>query len=198
MTADYLILVDPGHAEGRGRGILCCDTAGIDAGKVNALVTHARGLVAVAMTLERACALDLPPMRGAIQRGDRPMTLANVESIACKETGISARERALTLNALGGWGASPADFSSPGHIIVTVVPKRLPTEGSAPILSELAFQFFAKERGALAIAWSDILDDEGELADVEACRALAREIGAQLLETGALDKRIPAPSSAAA
>lgn len=110
MSDRFLILVDPAYDHGRGRGILCRDTAGIGPNDVNVMIMRACGLEAVAVPLEPAFALDLSPMPGAVQRIGRPMTYANVESIACRETGISTEERALTLRTLGAWDAAPADF----------------------------------------------------------------------------------------
>lgn len=174
------ILVDPAARGGRGRGILFADAARITAEDVNAMVTHARGLIAVAMPQARICALDLPPMPGASMRAGRPLTFANVEARTCTATGISAAERAETLRALAALSASPADFVAPGHVIVTAVLDRIAPDGEGVPLSERAHRLAARQ-GALAIAWADVLADHGDLASTAECEALAQRQGFALL-----------------
>lgn len=176
------ILVDEGRGGEGGRGVVFVDTARLTAADVALMATYARGVISVALPLERACALDLAPMRGGTIRPGRPITYASVEALACTETGISAAERCTTLRALGAWHAGPGDFCSPGHVIVTVVARRLATEGPALPLNERAFHLAVRESGALAIAWCDILDKHGEVASVHECRRLAGQLGLRLVE----------------
>lgn len=185
----FMVMVAPGSAGGRGSGILFRDTAGITGDHVNFMTLAARGLVAAALPLSRACALDLPPSAGARTLPGRPIMFANVEAYGCAGTGISAAERAQTLRRLGALVASPADFVTPGHIIVTVVPDRA---GFAGPLSEVALRYAARESGALAISWSDILDDAGEVASTDHCRALARRHGLRIVDVEAGEVMAPA------
>lgn len=173
----FTVMIAPSSQGGRGSGILLRNAAGIGADAVNFMTIVAKGLVAVAMPLSRACALDLPPYRGAEVIPGRPIMLANVEAYACDGTGISAAERAMTLRLLGSLTASPADFVTPGHIIVTVVPDTPRCLGDAPVLSEVAMAYSARVHGSVAIAWSDILDDHGEVASAATCRTIAARHG---------------------
>jgi len=176
------ILVDPDALGGNGRGIMFGAVVGLTPAAIMLMASRARGVIAAALSVERAFALDIAPMPGGSCRTYRPITLVSVEAHACTETGISAQERCTTLRALGAWDASPADFRAPGHVIVTVVPSRLAVAGQPAVLSEIAYRHAARNEGALAIAWTDVLDDRGSIASVSYCRALAAECGLPCLE----------------
>lgn len=177
---EFAILLDPQARNGRGRAILFRDAGDIDADHVNFMAVTAKGLIAVALPYARACALDLPPMRGGAARPGRPITFANIEARCCEGTGISAAERALTLRTLAAWGASPADFVTPGHVIVTVVMDRVLPEGETAPLSEMALPIAARQSGALGIAWADMLGQSGDLAGTAEVEALASKFGIEV------------------
>lgn len=191
-SSSVSILVDGGNMGESGRGIVFVDTARLTAKDIMLMATYARGVISVALPLERACALDLAPMRGGVIRPGRPITYASVEALACTETGISAAERCTTMRALGSLQASPADFCSPGHVIVTVVPRRQDRLGQLVPLNERAFHLAAQESGALAIAWSDVLDGHGNVASAHECRRLAAQLGLRLLEQDQHDSLVEA------
>jgi 3,4-dihydroxy 2-butanone 4-phosphate synthase / GTP cyclohydrolase II len=83
---------------------------------VNFMVTHVRGLICVPMTEERADRLDLPPMT---KNNTAPLGTAFTISVEAAEgvtTGISAHDRARTIQVLSDPEAGPLDLTRPGHV----------------------------------------------------------------------------------
>ena len=85
---------------------------------VNFMAVHARGLICVPLTQERADALGLPPMTE--QNQDLMGTAFTVSVDAHPRfgvtTGISAFDRAKTIQLLIDPATRPADLRRPGHI----------------------------------------------------------------------------------
>jgi 3,4-dihydroxy 2-butanone 4-phosphate synthase / GTP cyclohydrolase II len=85
---------------------------------INFMVTHGRGMICVPITQERADALDLPPM--VDQNQDYMGTAFTVTVDAHRRhgvtTGISAQDRARTVQLLADPTAMPGDFRRPGHM----------------------------------------------------------------------------------
>jgi 3,4-dihydroxy 2-butanone 4-phosphate synthase / GTP cyclohydrolase II len=99
-------------------GDLVCAADGITPETVNFMTKHGRGLICVSLTPERADALDLPPMT---DRNTDPHDTAFTISVDAHRrfgvtTGISAQDRATTIQVLVDEGSRPGDLSRPGHI----------------------------------------------------------------------------------
>jgi len=85
---------------------------------VNFMTKHGRGLICVALTDERADDLDLPLMT---QRNTDPQETAFTISVDAHRrfgvtTGISAQDRAKTIEVLTSPNSDPSDLRRPGHI----------------------------------------------------------------------------------
>ena len=83
---------------------------------VNFMATHARGLICVPLTEERADALRLNPMA---DHNTAPLGTAFTVSVEARDgvtTGISAADRARTIMQLADPKAGAADFTRPGHV----------------------------------------------------------------------------------
>lgn len=81
------------------------------------MVRYTSGLLCAPMTSERADALELPPL---VAHNEDPRGTAyavTVDARAVASTGISASDRARTVNALAGAETSPGDLIRPGHIL---------------------------------------------------------------------------------
>lgn len=83
--------------------------------KVNFMVTHAKGLVCVAVSKKIAKRLDLNPM---VENNDSSYETAFTVSVDAREakTGISAGERDMTIKILADYASKPSDLVRPGHI----------------------------------------------------------------------------------
>lgn len=172
------VLVDPLALEGRGRGGFLMSAEGISAADVNAMARWGRGLVTAIISPERAYRLNLAPMTPGNLGPSSLGYIASVEAKACTETGISAAERALTLGTLARKDACADDFHTPGHIVPMIAPER--PDGRSP-LQTVAFAYAAHLGHDRCVAWCDILDEEGEVADSSYCIALAERLGLQIL-----------------
>ena len=83
---------------------------------INFMVKHGRGLVCLALTQDRANALQIPMMT---QFNGTPHQTAFTVSIEAKEgisTGISAHDRAHTISVAIDATKGPGDITMPGHV----------------------------------------------------------------------------------
>jgi 3,4-dihydroxy-2-butanone 4-phosphate synthase len=112
-----VILVDDEDRENEGDLILAAEHATPD--WVNFMLKECRGLLCVALTEERAKALDLPLM---VERNQDPQGTRFTVSVDARgtTTGISAFERAATIRLLADPEARPQDFRRPGHVFPLV------------------------------------------------------------------------------
>jgi len=109
-----VILVDEEDRENEGDLVLAAEYVTSEA--INFMVTHARGLVCLTLTEERCRQLDLPLM--ASRNGARFGTnfTQSIEAAEGVETGISAADRARTIQVAVARDAKPRDLVQPGHI----------------------------------------------------------------------------------
>jgi 3,4-dihydroxy 2-butanone 4-phosphate synthase / GTP cyclohydrolase II len=112
------ILVDAEDRENEGDVIIPAQMATPDA--INFMAKHARGLVCLALSPERAEVLKLPMM--SRDNGTAHQTAFTV-SIEAKEgvtTGISAHDRARTISVAIDPTKGPSDIVTPGHVFPLV------------------------------------------------------------------------------
>jgi 3,4-dihydroxy 2-butanone 4-phosphate synthase/GTP cyclohydrolase II len=111
----FLIVVDDEDRENEGDLVMPAECVTADA--VNFMVTHARGQLCMPMTSERLAELEIPmlPSRNTDAAMPTAFTMP-VDYAINTSTGISAHDRALTVQALIDPASSPADFIQPGHL----------------------------------------------------------------------------------
>jgi 3,4-dihydroxy 2-butanone 4-phosphate synthase/GTP cyclohydrolase II len=108
-----LIMVDDEDRENEGDIIVAAEKCDPDV--VNFMASHAKGLICMPMTGERLEKLDIQAM--VIENTDNHQTAFTVSvDHYTTRTGISAHERAATIQALVASDSKPADFRKPGHI----------------------------------------------------------------------------------
>ena len=111
-----VIVADDEDRENEGDLVMAA--AKVTPDHVNFMTKYGRGLICVALTDERADALDLPLMT---QRNTDPQETAFTISVDAHRrfgvtTGISAQDRAKTIEVLTSSNADPGDLRRPGHI----------------------------------------------------------------------------------
>ena len=109
-----VILVDEEDRENEGDIVVAAEFVTPEV--INFMVKHARGLVCLTLTEARCRQLNLPPM---VQDNRTPHGTAFTVSIEAAEgvtTGISAFDRARTVQAAVARDAKPSDLVQPGHI----------------------------------------------------------------------------------
>ena len=110
----FVVVVDAADRENEGDLTIAAQFATPDA--INFMATHGRGLVCLCLTEERCEELDLRQMT---DRNETPFGTAFTISIEAREgvtTGISAPDRARTIQVAIDSSKGPADLVQPGHI----------------------------------------------------------------------------------
>lgn len=112
----FVVIADD---EGReNEGDLVCAASLVTPEMVNFMAKEARGLICVSLTANQAENLGLPPM--VEENTDPNQTAFTISIDAGPEfgvtTGISASDRATTIQRMTASNATPQDFRRPGHI----------------------------------------------------------------------------------
>ncbi|MFM7025275.1 MAG: bifunctional 3,4-dihydroxy-2-butanone-4-phosphate synthase/GTP cyclohydrolase II [Limnohabitans sp.] len=109
-----VILVDEEDRENEGDLVLASDHVTPDA--INFMARFGRGLICLTLTRERCEFLKLPPM--AARNGTVYSTAftVSIEAAEGVTTGISAADRARTVQVAVARDTQPADLVQPGHI----------------------------------------------------------------------------------
>ncbi|GAB2473020.1 bifunctional 3,4-dihydroxy-2-butanone-4-phosphate synthase/GTP cyclohydrolase II [Comamonas humi] len=109
-----VILVDEEDRENEGDLVLASDHVTPEA--INFMAKFGRGLICLTLTRERCEYLRLPPM--AARNGTVYSTAftVSIEAATGVTTGISAADRARTVQAAVARNAQPTDLVQPGHI----------------------------------------------------------------------------------
>ena len=109
-----VVLVDEEDRENEGDLLLAAEYATPET--INFMARYGRGLICLTLTEERCSALNLPPM---VSNNRSPLGTNFTVSIEAAEgvtTGISAADRARTVQAAIRPDAGPRDLVQPGHI----------------------------------------------------------------------------------
>jgi 3,4-dihydroxy 2-butanone 4-phosphate synthase/GTP cyclohydrolase II len=164
-----VVLLDD-DADSNNEGVVMVAAEHCDASHVNFMARQARGLVCLALTRERCRQLDLPPMVDD-GRGEKSNFTLSIEASEGIDTGISAADRARTVQAAVAPHAVPGDIVQPGHIFpLTAMPGGVLTRAGH---TEAAADY-ARLAGLLpAAVITDILTPAGMLADGPALREFA-------------------------
>jgi len=109
-----VILVDEEDRENEGDLVMAAEHVTPEA--VNFMARYGRGLICLTLTRERCELLQLPPMTA--RNGDKKGTAftVSIEAAEGVTTGISAADRACTVQAAVAQHAKPEDLVQPGHI----------------------------------------------------------------------------------
>lgn len=122
-------IVDAINELKNGKFILVCDSESredeadlimaaefVETSHVNFMINNGRGLICVPMAKEVAERLDLPLMVREHAGTFETAFTVSVDYIKGTHTGISSKDRALTIRALSDKKSLKTDFARPGHI----------------------------------------------------------------------------------
>lgn len=158
---EIIVVVDDADRENEGDMILAAEK--VTPEKINFLARFARGLICAPITQERADALELGPM---VPENTCRLGTAFTVSIDLASgdttTGISAHDRAATIQALVHPDTRPGDFMRPGHIFPLVAKEGgvLRRAGHTEASVDLARLAGLAPAGVLC----EVLDDDGSMA----------------------------------
>lgn len=170
-----IIVVDDEDRENEGDFVALADYVTPDT--INAMATYGKGLICTPISTAIAQKLDLTPM--VTNNTDNHGTAFTV-SIDYKETetGISAFERALTIEKLIE-SAEPRDFRRPGHIFPLIAKDGgvLARRGHTEAAVELAKLAGVKEAGIIC----EIMSADGHMARLPELERISRMMNCPLI-----------------
>ncbi len=158
---EMVVVTDDENRENEGD--LVAAAAMVTPELINFMVTHARGLVCVPLSEERAAELVLSTP-AILNDPFKTAFTQSVDYLHGTTTGISAADRAKTINALIDPACTRQDFASPGHVFPLIarcggVLRRAGHTEAAVDLTRLAGL-------APAGAICEIMNDDGTMARV--------------------------------
>ncbi len=109
-----VILMDDEGRENEGDLVMAAEC--VSSGDINFMAKNGRGLICLTLTQERCRHLELPLM---VQDSSDPYGTnftVSIEAAKGVTTGISAHDRALTIQTAVKADVVPADLTKPGHI----------------------------------------------------------------------------------
>ena len=110
----FVIVADDEDRENEGDLIVAAEK--ITPEKVNFMLKHARGVLCAPITISRCEELDLPhQVSDNTSMLGTPFTVT-IDKLEGCSTGVSAHDRAATIQALADPASTPQTFGRPGHI----------------------------------------------------------------------------------
>jgi len=109
-----VVMVDDENRENEGDLIMAAEKVRPE--DVNYMATHGRGLICLTLSRERCAQLRLPLMVTETDQRHTTNFTISIEAAEGITTGISAHDRARTIQAAVAASAKPEDLSQPGHI----------------------------------------------------------------------------------
>lgn len=113
-AGSMIIVVDDEDRENEGDLVMAAEKVTPEA--VNFMATYGRGLICLSLTPQRSDELRLPQMVEANSDSLRTAFTVSIDAREGTSTGISARDRALTIRKAVDPAARPEDFNRPGHV----------------------------------------------------------------------------------
>lgn len=168
-----VILVDDEDRENEGDLTLAAEAATPEA--INFMAKYGRGLICLSMAPDLIDRLELPMM---VDNNTSKFTTGFTVSIEAKQgvtTGISAADRATTIQTAIADDASPSDLVRPGHVFPLrarkggVIVRAGQTEGSV----DLARLAGMKSAGVIC----EIMDEDGTMARMPSLEQFSEEHG---------------------
>jgi 3,4-dihydroxy 2-butanone 4-phosphate synthase / GTP cyclohydrolase II len=170
---ELVVVVDDEDRENEGDLIMAAEH--VTADKIGFFVRHTSGLICVPMTGDRLDELDIPLMVKDNTEAQRTAFTYSVDARHGTSTGISAADRAATIQALIDPGTRPSDLSRPGHIFPLryreggVLKRAGHTEASVDL---------ARMAGLYpAAVLCEVVNEDGSMARVPDLEAFAKEHG---------------------
>lgn len=174
---EIVIVVDDEDRENEGDMIVAAEL--ITPEKVNFMLKHARGVLCAPITISRCDELDLPrQVSNNTSILGTPFTVT-IDKLEGCTTGVSAADRAATIQALADPNSKPETFGRPGHINPLyaqdkgVLRRAGHTEASID-LARLAGLY-------PAAALMEVMNEDGTMARLPELRKIADEFGFKLI-----------------
>ncbi|WP_447965696.1 bifunctional 3,4-dihydroxy-2-butanone-4-phosphate synthase/GTP cyclohydrolase II [Nitrospira sp. Ecomares 2.1] len=172
-----IILVDDEDRENEGDLVMAAEK--VTPEHINFMAKYGRGLICLALTPERVEELKLPPQANENTAPFGTAFTVSIDAAKNITTGISAADRATTIQLAVDPKAKPSDFARPGHIFPLkahkggVLRRAGQTEGSVD-LARLAGLY-------PAAVICEIMNDDGTMARVPHLMKFAKHHGLKII-----------------
>ena len=173
----FVIVVDDEDRENEGDLIIAAEK--ITAEKVNFMLKNARGVLCAPITISRCEELDLPH-----QVSDNTSVLGTpftvtIDKLEGCTTGVSAHDRAATIQALADPASRPETFGRPGHINPLYAQDNgvLRRSGHTEAAIDLCWLAGLYPAGALM----EIMNEDGTMARLPQLSEMAKEWDMKLI-----------------
>jgi 3,4-dihydroxy 2-butanone 4-phosphate synthase/GTP cyclohydrolase II len=177
-SGKLLIVVDDEDRENEGDFI--CAAELITPEIVNFMAKNGRGLICAALPEERCEELDLDLMVGINTSIHETQFTVSVDLLSSETTtGVSAKDRALTIKALIDPLTKPSDLGRPGHIFPLKAKSKgvLRRAGHTEAVVDLTRLAGLKPGGALV----EIMNDDGSMARMDELLDLSEKFGIKIV-----------------
>lgn len=177
-NGEMVIVVDDEDRENEGDFIVASEL--ITPEIINFMTIHGRGLICIALTEERCEELDLELMVGKNTSSNETQFTVSVDSIHPDvTTGISAKDRAITIQMLVDRKTKPEQLGRPGHIFPLKAKDRgvLRRSGHTEAAVDLARLAGLYPSGVLV----EIMNDDGSMARLPELYEIAKKFNVKLV-----------------
>ncbi len=161
-SGHFVILIDDQDRENEGDLMIAAEF--VDAAKINFMSKEARGLVCLSLTTRQVEQLQLPMLKSEVHQSSRNHAAFtfSIEASQGVTTGISAKERAFTVQTAIKKTASAADIVCPGHVFPLMAKDGGVLERAGHTEASIDLAKICKLNESSLIC--EVLDDEGEAA----------------------------------
>jgi 3,4-dihydroxy 2-butanone 4-phosphate synthase/GTP cyclohydrolase II len=172
-----IIVVDDEDRENEGDFIMAAEKVTPDA--INFMAKHGRGLICLPITPKRAEELDLNIMVHNNTALHATSFTVTIDARHGTTTGISAADRATTIQTVINPRSRPEDLARPGHIFPLIAKEGgvLERSGHTEASVDLARQAGLYPAGVLC----EIMDEDGSMARVPALVDLAQRFDLKII-----------------
>ena len=175
----FVVIVDDEDRENEGDLAMAAEFATPE--KIGFMLKYTSGIVCISMTAERLEQLQLPPMvyHNSSKHGT-PFTVSVDAQINGVTTGVSAEDRALTIQALISKKTRPEDLARPGHIF----PLRSAQGGVLERLGHTEASLDLSKLSGLypASVICEVLNPDGSIARLESLKQFSKKNNIQLVK----------------
>lgn len=177
-NGELVIVVDDEDRENEGDFIVASEKVTPEI--INFMTIHGRGLICVALTEQRCDELELELMVGKNTSHHETQFTVSVDAIHPEvTTGISAKDRAITIQMLVDKNTRPNDLGRPGHIFPLKAKERgvLRRSGHTEAAVDLARLAGLYPSGVLV----EIMNEDGSMARLPELAKLAKKFNLKLI-----------------
>lgn len=173
-----IIVVDDENRENEGDFLAAADKATPE--MINFMATHGRGLICTPLTEQRCIELDLTMM---VRNNTDPMETAFTVSVDLRgngvTTGISASDRAKTIQALINKDTKPFELARPGHIFPLVAKEGGVLRRTGHTEAAIDFARLAGLNPAGVIV--EIMNEDGSMARLPQLMKVAKKLDLKIV-----------------